>query len=579
MKNAPGTYSTVFDIKNPAMVGCRVKLQVRISSYKEPEPVTTEGVTKSVMVLSLEDCQGRGILENVELCDQDLIELVGHTHCGCSSCEIVGTVLIKGKRKKTYSLDIEDIRPCDSALAIIRASDAEAREAERRVADLTSRGVPLLDHILDELADIIGIVGLDRHPHLKEALQVVMMQAVSDGRVAKSSGRIHAFVIGRPATGKKLLSIAAGILNPCHEEVGKSISKAGLVGYPEYKNGAWRRSMGAIPRAHHGTVSLEDYHELSPTVKKEFESHYSKVMEDGYIKDTKADNLGYDALTAFLIDSNLPSQVWSGEDGDLDARVLPAQNVLSRIDYFTVFPEDNSVAVEVGAQICRRIGEIQTDHEEWAELRVRKLKVLVGLLKERYQKVVVAEEAKAGIEKVYDGLVEDFGASTSVGDWIGSYLPRKAIHIYRLVRAQAGLHGRQEVNPDDVKVAEWLLQRTLESLRRFVAPTAPTGSPLDDIAWRAFSGRGSVSPNDVGRYVRKIGQDTTSDSESLRNKVNRILARLVRDGKARKSGPGSYCIQVHPAAASRREAGGVERHPVLTSKGRERFVSLLRKEA
>ena len=561
----PNTYSTIQDIKKLAMLNTRVKLQVRIESHGEPG---IDGKTgEPLMAISVGDIEGKGSLRNIQLRYQTLIDVVQDNVRSCPSFEVVGTVIgVRAGRRIEYSLNVEDVRPCGTALAIIRASDSETKRAKRKIQTLTTRKVSLLDYIRDELAGIIGIVGLDKHHALQEALDLIVMQAVSEGHIGNASARIHTFVIGRPASGKKLLSLAAAILNPCSEEVGKSISKAGLVGHPSQKDGAWRPNFGALPRANHGAVYLEDYHELRTAERREFESRYSKVMEDGYVVDTKVGNFRYETLVAFHIDSNLPSQV-SVEDVDqqLDAKFLPHENVLSRIDYFSVMPDVPEVADAVAQEMGRRLAKTNRSHVTRKVRRERALKVLVAVLKERYQQVTVSPGTVDAILALYKGITSDYKSGTPAGAWLQSYVTRKMIQIHKLVRALAALDGRQRATSKHVKAAEEIVLRTVSTLHGFVAPTTPGPNMLDGLIWQEFSDCGHVAPSDIGRFIRVRGLDTTSGGESLRNKANRILKRLEEQGRAEKKGYRNYSILRHPGSRRRPDPDtGLVRTPVVT---------------
>lgn len=91
------------------------------------------------------------------------------------------------------------------------------------------------------------------------------------------------------------------------------------------------------------------------------------------------------------------------------------------------------------------------------------------------------------------------------------------------------------------------METTLDTLRRFVAPASTAGNEVDDVVWEAMSGWENVTEKQVTEYIMAMGW-AGSNPNSARTKAGRILKRLLRDGKAKKVGYGSYEISVHPDA-------------------------------
>jgi len=564
----PNAFLSITEMKRPEMIGQVVTIQAKVKSYTEPKPVKFQQELVNMIELTVEDIGGDGVLE-LKLFDQNFIDCFLQSKSKCQSFQITGLVTALGD----YGLQVLYFTACDSAVSILRATRPEIEDTLSEFKKGSNgHNYCYLNHIRSELVDILGIVGLEEHNSLGQALDVIIMSAVSSGRIQNSSGRIHSFVVGKPASGKKILTMAASLLNPCHQPIGHAISKAGLVGFPSYKEGRWNRNGGALPNAHHGVVTIEDYHELTPSQRRELEVHCSTVMEDGFVIDSKAGNHKYDALTAIHIDSNLPSHVKIGAvDAGLDGTVLPPQNILSRLDYVSVIPENAEVTCKIAMAILERYSK----NKECTDLdvdRIRKLKILVATLKLGYEQIAIPSAVLDKAKEMFDDFVKYYEGNTVAGSWLGGYLPRISIHLCRLIRASAVLFGRKMAIEDDVENAFSLLNTTGESLRRFVAPLSPCGQKIDSEVWMDFSGLDHVTVNDIQRWITVTNRAEGQTPECVRVKSHRILERLVRDGRATHQGYANYRVKEYPNRVWEPSPDGQVRRAVLTKYRAEQLL-------
>lgn len=138
----------------------------------------------------------------------------------------------------------------------------------------------------------LGIKGLEKAVELKKAIDFMILQSVSRGMSGDGRylNKLHSLIIGPPASGKKLLTMIAKILNPISFEISSNSFKttsAGLIGSVETKRGGKKISRpGYLPLASDGIVCIQDFHEL--TKKKngsELMASFSQFMEERYDSD------------------------------------------------------------------------------------------------------------------------------------------------------------------------------------------------------------------------------------------------------------------------------------------------------
>ena len=529
-------YSDLRDVMTRLMLGHRVRVQVHITAHSSPQVKETEAGEVPVVYISIED--STEAMNDIEVTDpQARRDLAGAGYMR-ASYEIHGIVCYTAPKKgvKDYSLDVMAVSPVEGPLAMIKATAAEIHAAEAKLYHLALEGIPVLKFVISELADCLNIVGLDTHGHLGQALEVIVLQAVSQGRVGNTSGRAHTLVIGPPGSGKKLLALAAEILNPVSRQTGKSLSKAGLVGYQYRDKDRYKSQPGAIPQAHQGVLIIEDYHKAT-AVRREFELHANAVMEDGIVRDTKAGIGEYEAQTAIHIDTNLPGQVLTGAaNNPANKNILPPQDTLSRFDFITNIPVSGTTLAEVGR--CMMGSLSRPADPAKAQATQRRLKVMMALLRERHRDVRVPNAAVSALEQLYNELVAEYGLEGTADEWWANYLTRLANTVHKLARSSAALEDRDHVSDVDIARIRPYVERMLESLQELLAPHSESDVPNERLILAEFQGRDEVTPKEIFERLKQIGRPVPRES------VQRILRRFVRRKEALRTGYGVYSIRL-----------------------------------
>lgn len=236
-------------------------------------------------------------------------------------------------------LKILKVRPATKPLRRLQASRGELSLIEKFLRSNSRKAQDtwwLFDAIKEELIERVKIVGTDMDELYSDALDVVICQAFSGGKVSHTNGKIHTCLIGPPASGKKLLWVCAQKINVVSQESHPiRTTEAGLTGTMTEKKGNWTVTPGRIPLANTGVFGIQDFDKT----KKKFEllSILGMVMEDGTCLISGAAREKLSAEVAIHIDLNRRSDLFAEAVGAKQAMEdieLPFY-ILSRFDYIT----------------------------------------------------------------------------------------------------------------------------------------------------------------------------------------------------------------------------------------------------
>jgi hypothetical protein len=154
-------------------------------------------------------------------------DLIGKLHAlrRRGSIEFLGrSVLVPklpGAVRWDFVFQVIDVQSTTSALDGMGATKKERRETEELLHELVRTGRSPLEYLQSELETGLGIIGLGEFPALRDSLRFTALQAVSGGQIGNAPGKAHALIIGPPGHGKKLIGLAARILNPHWQEAGR----------------------------------------------------------------------------------------------------------------------------------------------------------------------------------------------------------------------------------------------------------------------------------------------------------------------------------------------------------------------
>ena len=145
-------------------------------------------------------------------------------------------VPISGGRSQENRFFLWDIIPSWNAEDLIGVDlDKSSSELVQTMERLQGQPYGIFNYIKEQVVANIGVHGLANMPELDRSLEVMILQALSDGMNNKPrySNRIHSLVMSTSGQGKKFLHDTASALNPSFalaSTVGGKVNAAGLIG-------------------------------------------------------------------------------------------------------------------------------------------------------------------------------------------------------------------------------------------------------------------------------------------------------------------------------------------------------------
>ena len=413
----------------------------------------------------------------IDVVGADLVDSVRERWRAGRPCEFLGVPValpVRLNRKasdlglnsgrNSFHFYVEDIRPSSSTLDYLGATNLERINATSTVEHLHSKKATPLEYLVEEVAENLKIVGMGQFHLLHDLLEFVALQALSVGRLDHAPARLNALIVGPPGRGKKLIGLAAKVLNPtCAELSAAKVSAAGLVGASYRTQEGWRSKPGALARAGEGVVWLQDAHGWSHAELSKIGPILQEVMEDGVMRDSVAGGERREAPAALLIDLNRHAHLGSvAEQAGTEAPLLCLRPLLSRVDLLVEIPADVQQAWGVAGNMLDTIAasRIPLEQQRW----VRELKIIVALLRDRHATVEI-EKVRPLMKEVFASITEENAPLFEQMPQAGDVPARLAISFTRLVSASARSRDSSEASEEDVARAVRFLRMKLEFLK------------------------------------------------------------------------------------------------------------------
>jgi hypothetical protein len=416
-----------------------------------------------------------------------------------------------GVDRQDIVFQLLDVRPSNSALNMVAASRDERQSAEEERAALSAQGRAPLQHMIETLIIGLGIAATNEFPLLRDLIEFVVLQSLAIGRITHASGRLHLLLVGPPGQGKKLVGVAARMLNPaCSELSASKVSPAGLIGASHYGSGGWTSNPGLLPRAAHGVALLQDAHGWSDAVVRQIGPILQEVIEDGVVRSAVAGGVERAAPVGLILDANRTGQLDASRTGHRpEAAILRLRPLLSRVDVIVEIPEDPDRPWHVAKQMYGKLVVHQEGATEppWA----RPLRLLVATLRDRYPTIDLVP-VRGAMEAVHTKLHADNREVLRLLSHGGDVPTRLAISFARLVAASARAHDRGVACDEDVEVALKFVNMKLRYLKLHQATHASVRPDVQDERqdWVRNQGSVPVTATDLAtRYRAETGMDVS----------------------------------------------------------------------
>ena len=392
-------------------------------------------------------------------------------------------------------------------------------------------------YIKDTLISKLGIEGLDRAKELDKAIDFMILQSLTFGRNldGKYSNKLHSLVIGGPASGKKLLTIIAAILNPVFYEVASSADKvtpAGLVGKVIHKNNQSISSPGYFPLASHGILCIQDFHEIVPKISK-ISGILSMVMEDGKVIDSTSAMTTHEAITSLHIDMNRISQVKLDTSTNKYSDINIPLNIISRFDFIIEFPSDLERQFNTAIYVATKeklLGSSlnKLEEEEW----VVKLRGIIAYLLSRYIKAEMSESAIRHLGNKLDQFEKENHKHRKSQKHLDSMLIRMAISIKKFAKAIACAEMSEIITEQHIDEALGFIFHKLEFLQNYdsIETQSFQQTKTDKIPERRASILRLLSGRTLS--IREVYSEIGSINKSISERtIDRDLMYLETQGK------------------------------------------------
>ncbi len=328
--------------------------------------------------------------------------------------------------------------------------------------------------------EILDIRHLDGLPVLKRALDAVILQSVSSGKIKGKPAQIYILQIGPPAVGKGVIHRAAQVISPIVQRVSTTrVSPLGLTGSKSRIDGNRSRIIpGQLLLASGGTVLLEDLQNVDTVTRRHCFGILSEVMEDGRALRSTHDALNAEVDAAILADLNPKSTVRPAHSSNkdiifLDDLDLP-QNFLSRLDLVFVYTRDIVRQLEVMKEITSSITRVGPEEEIRKDPRARELQVLLAHLRDALPVIDLKGIAPLVNEK-HEELMKANWDKLQALNLASDHLARGTRSVMKLVAANARLNQRAKANEEDVRAAFELYAEKV----RFISLCEPALRPVD----------------------------------------------------------------------------------------------------
>lgn len=437
--------------------------------------------------------------------------------------------------RREFFLHLADLRASNSTLDLLGASAVERDKIDKLLSNLAASGTRPGDLLVQLLVSSLNIVGLDRFPLLGTLIRFTVLQSLSSGRIGHAPARLHGMVIGPPAHGKKLVQLAAKVLNPVCEEVSPTkVSAAGLVGASSHSEGRWVSQPGAIPRASGGVVLLQDAQGWNRSVVSKVAPILQEVMEDGVARDAVSGGIVRDAQASLLFDLNRTSQIQTGGvvvPTSREAAILQVRPVLSRMDLLCEIPVDVERQWDVSLKFYKTMqtGPVSRDEPLW----VRDARLLVGALRDRHPEVNL-DPVRELMAQTHQNIQQGNAALFKDNPELGDIPARMAISFARFVSAAARARDSSTADATDVAEAVEFISMKLRFLSMVGVAVAVEGAEKDTPEEWAARYRGQEVET---QEVRAAYEKATGRSASERT-FRRALQKLGGTGR----GKGRYLL-------------------------------------
>lgn len=417
-----------------------------------------------------------------------------------------------------------------SFTSFIECSETMHLEAER----IINEEKDLKKFIKSALVKCLNIKGLNETPKLELALDFSILQALSGGMENSASGKLHSYLIGSPASGKKLITEAIKILNPIHESASSGkLTIAGISASTTSKDGNWKSNPGALVKAHLGTLTCQDYHNTPKGIQPQIMGIFAEVMENAEFKDTTAANQPYKALTALHLDTNKHSDLDKKFEGDFqeDIHNIPI-NILSRFDSIIEIEANSQRQLSISLEMLGEENDTTTNEEE-----ILLIRLIIAKLKDLHSQIIISKNTRKQLQRLHEELFSNISSDPFNSD-LGSFHTRTGISALKLVRAITCLNSQKKSKPEYAMEAYTYIQEKFKVISNITPDSCKTSklsgcypTTTELVHWiREEWKKEEFTFCEISRAVKK-DYSIEGDEEAIQRTLRRRLKNQVKKVK------------------------------------------------
>ncbi|MGE3611729.1 MAG: hypothetical protein AB7I27_19215 [Bacteriovoracaceae bacterium] len=409
-------------------------------------------ITGSIPYIQMKISSGGESIDCIAVCGRKRIEMI-------ESCKGIANIYVAGvivnlpidNFKSVPTLYITQMHAVTEIRSYVPCSQRIKEEAEKI---LESENI--FQEIRERVVKIVGFKGLDYSPILEKALDAVILQSISGDYFDNTTGKIHILLIGAPASGKKLISKVAEILNVTFQNVSSGkMTIPGISASTYLKDGRWISKPGALVLAHEGVVSCQDFHSVPKSILGPLMGIISDVTENGKFTDSSTSGVTHKACTGLLLDLNKQSDLSSKKVDSYQEDILwIPENILSRFDIIMEIEADAKRQLDVSLSMYSSSTSMPASKKD-DEILI--LRYAVASLRDKFPKINFPSKSIKLLQRLHAELFKP-----SVGKWqnnkLSAYMARATNSALKFSSALARSDGRATVSEADVRTAFEIIQ-------------------------------------------------------------------------------------------------------------------------
>jgi MCM P-loop domain len=457
----------IYTIKNEGLVEEPVKLVGHIHTISDPRPIEINGKRSTYIELSIRD-RANNQITVLPVYDEVLREMLKESFNHHILCTFHGTVLsVITKETSDYVFYLHGYLPEVTPEDLIEVQyDLQTKRANIFIKQIATQQ-DKFKYFKNKIVKGLKIKGLNKAKELSHSIDFMIYQAFSSGMYNNNSMKLHSLIIGPPAVGKKLLTLAAKVLNPVSEEIGvvdSKITMPGLIGNASLgKNNTWKSNPGYFTMASEGVLCIQDFHEIKKN-RKEIFGALSKLMEDGEVIDSSSARTTFKANTSIHLDMNRKSQVYKGEGSTEFADINIPINILSRFDFIIDIPQDNQRQLVVAQDIITKTKDLD---DGWK----REVKHFVAYIRTNFNNVKINKDAEVQLKRKLRQIESQVKTIPELKNEFQDFYARLAVSAQKYVKAIARINLRTYAKTSDVDEAFRFIQTKVDFLKNHLIKT------------------------------------------------------------------------------------------------------------